>query len=93
MSDLLSWPIKDPDEVLDYSINWTARLPDDDKILTSTWTIPTGLTLNAQTIDGFITTVWMSVGVSGVTYKILNTITTQAGRTLQEAVQLVVRSL
>jgi hypothetical protein len=93
MSDLPAWPIKDPDEVLDYSVNWTARLPDDDKILTSTWTIPTGLTLNAQTIDGFITTVWMSVGVSGVTYKIYNTITTQAGRTLQEAVQLVVRSL
>lgn len=95
MTDLLSWPIKDPDEVLDYSIDWNARLPDDDPIEASVWEVPLGLTRNAEAIDtdAAITTIWLATGVSGVTYKIYNTITTLAGRTLQEAVQLTVKSL
>lgn len=44
----LTWPDKDPDEVLDYQLDWGTRLGTD-TIVTSTWVVPTGITKNSDT--------------------------------------------
>ena len=71
--------IKDPDAVLDYTINWAAWL-DGDTISASTWTIPSGLTKDSDAFGDSTVTVWLSGGTAGIEYSIVNHITTAAGR-------------
>lgn len=87
----LKWPYKDPDEVLDYEIDWTSRLGGD-TIVTSTWTVPTGVTKNSDTFTGSTTIVWLSGGTEPKTYGILNRITTAGGRTMDQTVDLTIRA-
>ncbi|MBI4905706.1 MAG: hypothetical protein HY820_18885 [Acidobacteria bacterium] len=71
---------KDPNSVLDYSIDWTRWL-DGDAIATSEWIVPDGLT---KVTDGRTTktaTVWLSSGSAGQSYTVTNRITTSGGRT------------
>ena len=86
----LAWPSKDPDEVLDYTIDWTDRLTDE-TIETSTWTI-TGeddeLTQDTDTIANPYTVIWLSSGTLGVKYSLTNRITTTGGRTMDQTVTL-----
>jgi hypothetical protein len=37
----LKWPDKDPNEVLDYQLRWTKRVPSGDEIAASDWIVPT----------------------------------------------------
>ena len=71
--------IKDPDAVLDYTINWETWL-DGDTLTDSSWTIPTGLTKDSDAFGDSTATVWLSSGTVGITYNIVNHITTTAGR-------------
>ncbi len=71
--------IKDPDSVLDYTINWLTWL-DGDTISASTWTVPSGLTKDSDTFGDSTTTAWLSGGTVGKEYSIVNHITTAAGR-------------
>ena len=71
---------KDPNEVLDYSIDWTGPLAGD-TIATSTWTVPAGLTSGADSKTDTRTTVWLSGGTENASYELLNRITTAGGRT------------
>jgi hypothetical protein len=85
----LSWPTKDPDEVLDYKIDWTDRLEDDETILSSTWIVPVGLTQNSSITQAKTTTVWLSGGATlGKIYKVLNRVVTSGGRTMDQTVEL-----
>ena len=72
--------IKDPDAVLDYSVDWSAWLGSD-TISTSTWTVPTGLTEGSSTNDDDGTTIWLSGGTLDAYYLIVNKIITAGGRT------------
>jgi hypothetical protein len=85
------WPFKDPDEVLDYAILWEERLAGD-TILTSTWFVPPGITKETDSKTDTITTIWFSGGTLGVTYEILNRITTVGGRTMDQTVDLKIKS-
>jgi hypothetical protein len=85
------WPNKDPDEVLDYAIDWSQRLAGD-IIVTSTFTVPTGIVMNSQSKTNTMTTIWLSGGSEGVSYDILNRIVTNGGRTMDQTVELRVRS-
>jgi hypothetical protein len=87
----LEWPAKDPDEVLDYAIDWKARLAGD-AIASSAWTVPTGLTENSSSVSGTKTVLWLSGGTLDQSYSILNRITTTGGRTMDQSVTLSVRS-
>jgi hypothetical protein len=87
----LRWPAKDPSDVVDYQMSWAALL-DLDTILTSTWVVPTGLTITAQTNTANTATVWLSGGTVGV-HVITNTITTSGGRTYERSVKLPVEQL
>lgn len=71
---------KDPDAVLDYSIDWSDWL-DADTISTSTWTVETGLTKGTVSNTTTLTTVWLSGGTAGTSYSVSNRIVTAGGRT------------
>lgn len=70
---------KDPQAGLDYSIDWSDWLSND-TIVTSTWTVPTGITKVTDTKTTTVTTVWLSGGTVGQAYDVMNEITTTAGR-------------
>lgn len=89
---MYSWPDKDPQETLDYRLNWRALIPAGDRIISSSWTTPTGITIGARTYTDYTTTQWLSGGSDGSTYTFTNTITTQAGRVLERTVQITVVS-
>ncbi len=73
---------KDPDAVLDYSVDWSAWLAGD-QIDTSTWLLEDGALLevvsDAKTMAK--TTVWLRGGQKGTTYLVTNRIVTMGGRT------------
>lgn len=88
---ILSWPTKDPNEHLDFSIDWANRLVSGDTIATSSWDIPSGLTSNLNTSTVSTTTVWLSGGVAGTRYAVKNTIVTAGGRTHEQTVYLKIK--
>ncbi len=84
---LTGWSKKDPDEVLDYSLDWTTWL-DGDTIATSTWTVPSGITKDSDSTTTTATTIWVSGGTAGESYVLLNRIVTDGGRTKDQTVLL-----
>lgn len=71
---------KDPNAVLDYTIDWTRWLAGD-QIAASEWLVPTGLTKVADSKTASSATVWLSGGTAGQSYPVTNRITTAGGRT------------
>lgn len=71
---------KDPNAVLDYTMDWKDWLGED-AILTSTWIVPVGISNAGVTFSSSTATIWLSGGVAGVSYSIYNQITTVGGRT------------
>lgn len=73
----------DPDDYLDFGFDYTAWL-DGDTITASTWAIEPNdntLTTSNPTFDpAGKTTIWLADGTPGVVYKVVNHITTAAGR-------------
>ncbi len=93
------WPFKDPDEVLDYEIDWygTAVEPgrlygSTDTIDTSLWVTPSGITKDSDDQTGTTTTIWLSGGTLGETYEILNRVVTAGGRTMDQTVKLKIKA-
>jgi len=71
---------KDPDAVLDYSVDWTRWLAGDE-ITTSEWIVGSGLTKASETNSPTKATVWILGGAAGQSYSVTNRITTTGGRT------------
>jgi hypothetical protein len=71
---------KDPNAVLDYTVDWTRWLAGD-QIATSQWLVPTGVTKMADSKTTSSATVWLSGGTAGQSYTVTNRITTTGGRT------------
>lgn len=89
-----SWPNKDPDEVLDYQFDWTARLVTGELISASTFTVPQGTVVmdsDSFTPQG-VATVWLSGGAAGELCLINNHITTTLGREYDETAKLRIRA-
>lgn len=70
---------KDPDALLDYGHDWAPWLGAD-TIGTATWTVPAGLTKEAESHTTTTATVWVSGGTVGATYQVTCHITTAGGR-------------
>lgn len=84
----LSWPNKDPNEVLDYSIDWSQRLKDD-TITTSSWIVPNTVFIESNTFTTRMTTVWLSGGtVSANAISVTNRIETAGNRVMEQSVLL-----
>ena len=71
---------KDPNAVLDYSIDWGRWLAGD-QIAASEWIVASGLTKMADSKTVTSATVWLSGGTAGQSYTVTNRVTTAAGRT------------
>lgn len=86
---------KSPAARLDFAMDWTDTLPGGDFITVSTWTItspapgnPEFLVIDSSLFTRTVTTVWLTHGVVGTTYTLVNSITTQLGRSDQWSVQV-----
>ena len=91
------FPDKDPDEVLDYTIDWKGTndpvLTTSEVISTSVWTVPSGLTKDSDSKTNTTATVVLSGGVAGTKYQIANKIVTDSSpaRTYERTVNLRVK--
>ena len=75
------WAEQDVAARLDYSEDWTEFIVAGDFIVSSDWAADSPeVLLSDPSITGALTTVWVSGGVAGKTYRISNTIVTDAGR-------------
>lgn len=94
---MLTWPAKDPDEVLDYELDWadtaSPRLVTGETLLTSTWSVVEGDVVidSSNFAPSGLSTVWLSGGSAGQN-TLLNRVTTSGGRTYDQSVKLRVRS-
>lgn len=95
----LSWPAKDPGDVLDYEFDISPALVgnDKDRIATIDVTIKpsaTGdLTLASAAADGNVAVLWLAGGKAGTAYSVRVSIGTMAGRTIGRAIFLPVLAL
>ncbi len=87
----LKWPNKDPDEVLDYVLDWTLRL-DGDVIASSIWEVPSQITKDSDNHDFITTTIWLSGGTEGDSVTVVNRITTAGDRTMDQSVIIKIKS-
>lgn len=91
---MLTWPKKDPSDVLDYGIDgWLAHIGGGDKVASATWSVtPAGLTLGDSAVseDGDETSVWVSEGVAGATYTVTCRAITEQGRQIDRSARLFV---
>lgn len=88
-----NWPPKDPDEVLDYQVDWTDRLEEGETISDSEFLLADG-DVDIDSIDeaNGITTVWLSGGTLGTICVLTNRITTSEGRTYDKSVRLRIKT-
>jgi hypothetical protein len=85
----MTLPVKDPDSILDYPINWTSWL-EGDTAATSAWTVPAGLTeVGSDTLVANVAVIWLSGGTAGVSYDVQSRITTTGGRTQDHTITIV----
>jgi broad specificity phosphatase PhoE len=98
------WAIHDPDEVLDYGIEWNAtrnpRLESGETIAQSAWSVVSGTATIAATATGGTPTTSTSGSIVGTVttfwlrtssaglVRVLNAIQTSLGRTMQMTVDL-----
>lgn len=79
---------KDSDSVLDYQIDWSTWL-DTDTIVTSTWTVDSGITKDSNSNTTTTATIWLSGGTVG-THACTNHIVTAGGREDDRTIYVVV---
>jgi hypothetical protein len=84
---------KDPNDEVDYHVNWSRYLTRiGDVIQSSSWpVIPAGITRMSDTHDDTRTTIWLSGGTAGTDYLLTNRIVTAGGRTLDKSITIRVR--
>lgn len=99
MPQLTTLELKDPNDTLDYKIDWSKWLRDGEILIDSDWTVQTGLNKVADPISGiidpFTTTtaiVWVAGGTPG-TYTAQNRIVTSQGRQRDKTITITVKEL
>lgn len=85
------WIYKDPEAVLDYTVDWSTWLGADTISGTPTWSVATGLTKDSQSNTTTAATAWLSGGTAGENYRVECKIVTAAGRTDERSFTVRVR--
>lgn len=88
--------VKDPGEVKDYAIDWTAHLADGETIISSTWVVPDGIAepVSPTTAASDTTaTVWLEGGTAGTEYRVTNHVLTNQGREFERSFTVNVQQL
>ncbi len=73
---------KSASSIYEFVVTWTTELGGD-LIVTSSWAAETGITIDSDSKTTATTTVWLSGGTAGKTYKLTNTIVS-ATRTYEQ---------
>ena len=83
---------QDPDEVLDYTLDWSDWLPNGDVITSATATGEAGLTVGATvSFTTTTTTVWLSGGTAGSEYDVSVHVVTTGGREGDRSITLQIK--
>lgn len=81
----MSVHLKDPDAVLDYSVDWTEALEDGESLLAAEWIVHPedagGLAILSEATAGTLRSATVSGGRPGDLYRLTNRVTTDQGRT------------
>ena len=99
------WPDKDPDEIADFSVDWSRFIPNDPlsavkrfvddasgtKEEVSNTEIVNGLQFVSPTLSGKVATARFSLGTNNVRYKVTCQITTGNGLVFERAIFLKVK--
>jgi hypothetical protein len=91
---VLTWPAKDPADVLDYQFDFSAALVgnDGDSVASIDVVIqpeaPGDLSLLSVSADGAVAVLWLSLGQVGTSYAVTLSIVTVNGRSIQRVVYL-----
>lgn len=86
---------KQPADQLDYDLDFSDWLTDEDTITgaVATSSVPEELIVQSVSISGSVVKIWIAGGVSGATYKITATITTSLGRIKELEFKIRVRDM
>ena len=93
------WPVKDPNDVLDFVIDYSEALAGNisDAIATLDVSIapngPGDVTLASSSADGSQAVLWLSNGQVGTTYAVTVVISTNGGRSIARTINLPVAAL
>ena len=79
---------KDPNAVLDYTVDWSLWMTSGDSISSVDWTVESGLLDAQETNDADSATIWLSGGTAGTAYKIVSQITTADTRIAERAFEV-----
>jgi hypothetical protein len=88
----LVWIASASDLVLDYTLDWSARLDGGDAIASSTFALPAGLVADRASNTAATATVWISSGAAAGSYEIVNRVETLKRRTIEQAIKLRVKA-
>lgn len=80
----------DRDAVLDFAFDWSAWLAQGETISSKTITPSAGITVNSSSEAGGVVTVWLSSSAAISDQTVACRITTNAGRTDERTIRLVV---
>lgn len=97
---MLKWPEKDPDEVLDYELDWAdptePRLEVGETLTSSVWSVLAGdVVISTNPASSYtpqgLATVWLTGGTANTKCILLDRVTTSKGRTYEKEVSLRIR--
>lgn len=88
-----TWPPKDPDEKLDYDLDWTVALVNGDTIASSVWTVERGtVVIDSDQFSNTATKVWLTGGVVGERCVLTNHVVTASAREMDRSVPLTIKA-
>lgn len=80
----MTFLLKDPDAVLDYSVDWGAEYLGDDLLAESQWSVvpdePGGVSIAGSDFDATTSTVKAAGGLPGRIYRLVNHVVAASGR-------------
>ena len=80
----MTFLLKDPSAVLDYTVDWGAEYLSGDALADSSWSVspdePGGAAIAGSQFDLLLATVQVAGGVAGKIYRVTNQVTTASGR-------------
>lgn len=88
----MTFLLKDPGAVLDYSIDWGAEYLDGDMLAESEWSVepdePGGVSIAGSDFGATSSSVKAAGGAAGSIYKLMNRVTLQSGRIDERSIVL-----
>lgn len=87
-----TFPVKDPNDVLPYEIDWGPWLAGDTITSAPTWTVPGGITNDATAYGPTWTRIQLSGGTTGTNYDIACKIVTVGGLTVERTFRVPVET-